>query len=174
MNTPYTDCNVLLAKKMVSKVIASFPVFTLGEGRKSLLVQMALKGEVKVEIVPQGTLAERIRAGGGGIAGFYTPTGAGTLLSKGKETKVFNGKEYVLEMGLTADYSFVRAHKADSLGNLIYRGTSRSFNPLMATAAKVSIAEVDEIVNIGDMYPEHVITPGVYINRVVKIDRRPN
>jgi 3-oxoacid CoA-transferase subunit A len=169
LKSPYVDCNLLLNSKQVRKVIASFPIWTLGEGRKSLLVQMALAGEVEVEIVPQGTLAERIRAGGGGIAGFYTPSGVGTLLARGKETKVFDGREYLLERGLTADYSFVRAHKADLLGNLIYKGTSRTFNPIMATAASVTIAEVNKIVNIGDLDPEHVITPGVYVKRIVEI-----
>ena len=172
LKSPYVDCNVLLAKKQVRKVIASFPIWTLGAGRRSLLVEMALAGEVELEIVPQGTLAERIRAGGGGIAGFYTPTGVGTLLAKGKETKVFDGKEYLLERGLTADYSFVRAHKADPMGNLIYRGTSRTFNPIMATAASISIAEVDKIVKVGDLNPEHVITPGVYVKRIVEIPKK--
>lgn len=172
LKSPYVDCNVLLPKKQVRKVIASFPIWTLGAGRRSLLVEMALAGEVEVEVVPQGTLAERIRAGGGGIAGFYTPTGVGTLLAKGKESKIFDGKEYLLEKSLTADYSFVRAHKADLMGNLVYRGTSRTFNPLMATAASVSIAEVDEIVKIGDLNPEHVITPGVYVKRIVKISKK--
>jgi 3-oxoacid CoA-transferase subunit A len=163
---------VLLAKKQVRKIIASFPIWTLGAGRQSLLVKMALAGEVEVETVPQGTLAERIRAGGGGIAGFYTTAGVGTLLAKGKETKIFNGKEYLLELSLEADYSFVRAHKADLMGNLIYRGTSRTFNPIMATAASITIAEVDEIVKIGDLNPEHVITPGVYVKRIVKIPKK--
>ena len=169
MKSPYVDCNLLLQNKQVSKVIASFPIWTLGEGRRSLLVQMALAGEVEVEIVPQGTLAERIRSGGGGVAGFYTPVGVGTALAKGKETKLFNGREYLLETGLTADYSFVRAHKADRLGNLVYKGTSRTFNPVMALAASVTIAEVNEVVDVGDLDPECIITPGLYVKRVVKI-----
>jgi 3-oxoacid CoA-transferase subunit A len=169
MKSPYIDCNLLLQNKQVKRVIASFPIWTLGEGRKSLLVQMALAGEVEVEIVPQGTLAERIRAGGGGVAGFYTPVGVGTALAKGKEIKVINGKEYLLEMGLISDYAFVRAHKADLLGNLVYKGTSRTFNPVMATAAACTIAEVNEIVAPGELDAEHIITPGVYIKRVVKV-----
>ena len=169
MKSPYVDCNLLLQNKQVRKVIASFPIWTLGEGRRSLLVQMALAGEVEIEIVPQGTLAERIRSGGGGIAGFYTPVGVGTALAKGKESKLFNGRKYLLETGLTADYSFVRAHKADRLGNLVYKGSSRTFNPVMATAASVTIAEVNEVVDIGDLDPECIITPGVYVKRVVEI-----
>lgn len=169
LESPYVDCNVLLQKRQVKKTIASFPIFTLGTGRRSLLVKMVLAGEVEIEIVPQGTLAERIRAGGGGLAGFYTATGVGTLLARGKETKVFDGKEYLLERSLTADYSFIKAHKADPLGNLVYRGTSRSFNPIMATAANITIAEVDKIVEVGGLNPEYVITPGVYVKRVVEI-----
>jgi 3-oxoacid CoA-transferase A subunit len=169
MKSPYIDCNLLLINHQVRKVIASFPIWTLGEGRKSLLVQMAMAGEVEVEIVPQGTLAERIRAGGGGIAGFYTPTGAGTALAKGKETKMFEGREYVLERGLTADYGFIRAHKADTMGNLVYRGTSRTFNAVMAPAANITIAEVNQIVKAGELDAETIITPGIYVDRIVKI-----
>lgn len=174
LHSAYIDCNLLLLNKQVRKVIASFPIWTLGEGRKSLLVQMAMAGEVEVEIVPQGTLTERIRAGGGGIPGFYTPTAVGTALAKGKETKVFDGKEYLLERGLTADYSFVRAHKADTMGNLVYRGTSRTFNPIMAMAADITIAEVNEIVNAGELNPEHIITPGIYVDRIVAIAKGEN
>jgi 3-oxoacid CoA-transferase subunit A len=121
-----------------------------------------------LELVPQGTLAERIRAGGAGIPGFYTATGAGTVVAEGKEARVFDGREYLLERGLTADFAFIRAHRADTLGNLIYRKSSRNFNEVMATAARVTIAEVEEIVEAGELDPETVVTPAVYVDRVVK------
>jgi 3-oxoacid CoA-transferase A subunit len=125
---------------------------------------------VELELVPQGTLAERLRAGGAGVAAFYTPTGVGTLLSEGKEVRVLNGREQVLETGLRADFCVIRAHKADTLGNVVYKGTSRNFNPVMATAAGVTIVEVDEIVEPGELGPEEIVTPGVYVQRIV---RRP-
>ena len=115
-------------------------------------------------------MAERIRAGGAGVAAFYTPTAVGTLLAEGKETKVIDGKEYVLELALRADYCIIRGHKADTLGNVVYKGTSRNFNPIMATSAKITVVEVDEIVEPGELDPEAIVTPGVYINPVV---RRP-
>jgi 3-oxoacid CoA-transferase subunit A len=121
-----------------------------------------------LELVPQGTLAERIRAGGAGIPGFYTATGTGTVVAEGKETRVFDGREYLLERGLTADFAFIRAHRADTLGNLIYRKSSRNFNEVMATAARVTIAEVEEVVDAGKLDPETVVTPAVYVDRVVK------
>lgn len=130
--------------------------------------QKYLAGEVELEMVPQGTFAERIRAGGAGIAGFYTPTGVGTVAAEGKEKKYFDGKEYLLEPALRADFALIKAHKADRLGNLTYRMTARNFNPVMATAANVTIAEVDEIVEVGELDPEAVITPGIFVDRVVK------
>ena len=120
-----------------------------------------------MEVVPEGTLAERIRAGGAGVAAFYTPTAAGTLLAEGKEIKVIDGKEYVLEEALRADYCLIRGHKADTLGNVVYHGTSRNFNPIMATSARVTVVEVDEIVQPGELDPEAIVTPGVYIDRIV-------
>jgi 3-oxoacid CoA-transferase subunit A len=129
------------------------------------------KGKVDLELVPQGTLAERIRAGGAGIPAFYTPTGVGTLIAKDKETRVFSGREYLLEYALKADFAFIWAQYADTLGNLVYRGTSRNFNAVMATAATVTIAEVNEIVQPGQIDPETIHTPGIYVNRIVK---RPN
>ena len=125
---------------------------------------------MELEVVPQGTLAERIRAGGAGIPAFYTPTGVGTLLSEGKETREFDGREYVLERGLVADFAMLRAHKADTLGNVVYRGTSQTFNAVMATAAKVTIMEVEEVVEPGGLDANAVHTPGIYVNRVVKIE----
>ena len=124
---------------------------------------------MELELVPQGTLAERIRSGGAGIAAFYTPTAAGTLLAEGKETRVFDSKPHVLEYGLRADFALLRAHKADTLGNIVYRGTSRNFNGVMATAARVTIMEVDEVVEVGELDGHAVHTPAIYVNRVVKI-----
>jgi 3-oxoacid CoA-transferase subunit A len=121
-----------------------------------------------VELVPQGTLAERCRAGGAGIPAFFTPAGAGTLVAKGKESRVFNGKEYILEHGITGDFALVKAWKADTLGNLVYRKTARNFNPMMATAGKICIAEVEEIVPAGELDPDHIHTPAVYVKRLVQ------
>ena len=117
---------------------------------------------------PKGTLAERLRAGGAGVAAFYTPTGAGTHLAEGKETRVIDGREYVLETALTADFCLIRGHKADKLGNVVYKGTSRNFNSVMAPAARVTVIEVDEIVEAGSLSPEEVVTPGVYVDRIVQ------
>ena len=175
MKRPYIDCNILLPKKQVKKVIVSFLTFSIVpehlRGRQ-LLEEMATAGEIEIEMVPQGTLAQRIEFGGNGLGGFYTPVGVGTLLAKGKETKVIDGREHLLELPLKADYSFVRAHKADAMGNLVYKGTSRGFNPIMATAAEVTIAEVDQIVEIGELDPEHIITPSIYVKRVVEIGKK--
>ena len=126
--------------------------------------------KIEAELVPQGTLAERLRAGGAGIGGFYTPTGVGTQIAEGKETRIIDGKEYLLETGLRADYCLIRGFKADTLGNVVYKGTSRNFNSVMAPAAAVTIVEVDEIVAPGDLDPELIVTPGIYVSRVV---RRP-
>lgn len=159
------DLSILFEKKQVRKVIASFPVYS---GEVNAFEQQYSKGEVELEIVPQGTFAERIRAGGAGIAGFYTHTGSGTIAVEGKETRVFNGKECLLELPLKADFAFIKAHKGDRVGNLIYRMAARNFNPLMAMAAKVTIAEVDEIVGIGELDPECIVTPGIFVQRLVK------
>ena len=128
-----------------------------------------LAGEVEAEVVPLGTFEERIRAAGAGIGGFYTPVGVGTDIAKGKEKRLINGREYILEFPLRADYAFIRAHKADKLGNLVYKGTSRCSGPTMATAADITIAEVDEIVEPGELDPEVIVTPGIFVNRIVKI-----
>ena len=159
------DLSVLFRNAQVKKVIASYSVYA---GTVSPFEQRYLKGEVELELVPQGTLAERIRAGGAGIAGFYTPTGVGTVIAEGKEKRNFGGREYLLEMALRADYSLIKAHKADARGNLTYHMTARNFNPLMATAADITIAEVDEIAAVGQLDPETIVTPGIYVDRVVK------
>ena len=159
------DLSVLFRNKQIKKVIASYPVYA---GKFSLFEQQYLKGEIELEMVPQGTLAERIRAGGAGIAGFYTPTGVGTIVAEGKEKRVFDGKEYLLERPLRAAFALIKGHQADRMGNLTYRMTARNFNPLMAMAATVTIAEVDEIVEVGQLDPETIITPGIFVDRVVK------
>jgi 3-oxoacid CoA-transferase subunit A len=125
-----------------------------------------LAGEIDVELVPQGTFAERIRAGGAGIGGFFTPTGYGTLIAEGKETRVIDGRPYVLEKPIRADFAFVKAWKGDRLGNLVYRRTARNFNPTMATAAAVTIAEVEHIVEPGELDPDHIITPGIFVKHI--------
>jgi 3-oxoacid CoA-transferase subunit A len=158
-------------------MIASFVGSYVGENR--LLESLMIAGEISVTLVPQGTLAEQIRAGGAGIPAFYTPAGAGTAVAEGKETRVFGGREYLLERALTADFALVKAWKGDRMGNLVYRKTARNFNPVMATAAKITIAEVEQLVEPGAIEPDRVITPGIYVNRVVlgqayekKIERR--
>ena len=135
-------------------------------GENKLLAEMLLAGRIKMNLIPQGTLAERIRAGGAGIPAFYTPAGVGTVVAEGKEVREFDGKPYLLVTGLKADFALVKAWKGDRMGNLIYRGTSRNFNPMMATAAKVTIAEVEEILEPGEILPEEVHTPGIYVQRI--------
>ncbi len=137
-------------------------------GENKLLEELVIAGKLKVTLVPQGTLAERIRAGGAGIPAFFTPTGVGTLVADGKEVREFNGKQYLLEQALTADFALIKAWKADRLGNLIYRKTARNFNPLMATAARCTIVEVEELVEAGALDPDLIVTPGIYVNRIVK------
>jgi len=127
------------------------------------------RGEIELELVPQGTLAERIRCGGAGIPAFYTPTAVGTVLAEGKESRTFDGAEYLMERGLRADYALVRAARADRLGNLVYRHTARNFGPIMCTAAETTIAQVRELVPPGGIDPEHVVTPGIFVDRVVVI-----
>lgn len=160
-----SDLSILFRNRQIKKVIASYPVYA---DKVNVFEQQYLKGEVELEMVPQGTLAERIRAGGAGTAGFYTPTGIGTIVAEGKEKRTFDGKEYLLELALRADFALIKAHKADRMGNLTYRMSARNFNPVMATAAKVTIAEVDEIVKVGELDPETIITPGIFVARIVK------
>ena len=168
----YDDHRILFENKQVKKVIASFP-FSTSASRPSVAEKQILSGEVELEIVPQGTLSERIRAGGAGIPAFYTPTGAGTVIEKGKEVRVFDDRPCLMERALKADYAFVRAFKADLMGNLVYRGTQRQFNPIMAIAARTTIAEVDRIVDAGELDPESIVTPGIYVKRIVKVKEDP-
>jgi 3-oxoacid CoA-transferase subunit A len=152
---------VLLRARQVRKMIATY----VGENKE--FERQFLTGELEVDLVPQGTFAERIRAGGAGIAGFFTPTAYGTLAAEGKETRVIDGRPYVLEQPLTADFAFVKAWKGDRFGNLIYRRTARNFNPVMATAGRVTIAEVEHLVEPGEIDPDHVVTPGIYVQHII-------
>jgi len=166
----YEDIGALYAKGQVRKFIGSVPALG-GMPPTSPLETLHREGKVEIEMVPQGTLAERIRAGAGGLGGFYTTTGVGTPVEMGKEKKVINGKEYLLELPLTADFALIKAHKSDTAGNLVYRGTARCFNPVMAMAAKTTIVEVDEIVEMGDLDPEAVVTPHLFVSRVVEVKK---
>jgi 3-oxoacid CoA-transferase subunit A len=152
----------LLKTRQIKKMISSY----VGENKE--FERQYLAGELELEFNPQGTLAERIRAGGAGIYGFYTRTGAGTLVAEGKESRIVNGETFILETGLTADVSLVKAWKGDTEGNLIYRKTARNFNPMMATAGRITIAEVEELVEPGQLEPDHIHTPGIFVQRIVK------
>jgi 3-oxoacid CoA-transferase subunit A len=164
-NNPGVDdfgIGVLLKARQVAKMIATY----VGENKE--FERQYLTGEIEVELVPQGTFSERIRAAGAGIGGFFTPTAYGTIVAEGKETRVINGKPYVFETPLGADFAFVRAWTGDSAGNLVYRRTARNFNPVMATAARVTIAEVERLVEPGQIDPDHVVTPGIFVKHVIK------
>ncbi|QCR32115.1 3-oxoacid CoA-transferase subunit A [Lysinibacillus sp. SGAir0095] len=159
----------LISNDQVKKIICSFPVGPHADD----LIDRLQKGTIDLEIVPQGTLAERIRAGGAGVPAFYTPTAVNTELGDGKETRVFNGREFVLEHAIVGDFAFIKGQKADRWGNLIYYKTQRNFNPVMATAARVTIAEVNEIVEVGQLDPESIITPSIFVHRLVKVASLP-
>ena len=152
----------LLETRQIRKMISSY----VGENKE--FERQYLSGELELEFNPQGTLAERIRAGGAGIPAFFTATGVGTLVAEGKEVRAFNGRDYVMETGLVADLSIVKAWKADERGNLVFRKTARNFNPMMATAGKVTVVEVEEIVPVGSLDPDQIHTPGIYVDRIVK------
>ena len=156
---------ILLRARQVRKMIATY----VGENKE--FERQYLSGELDVELVPQGTLAERMRAGGAGIPAFYTPAGVGTLVAQGKETKVFDGREYLLERSVVGDFSLVAAWKGDRLGNLVYRKAARNFNPMAITAGRIAIAEVEELVPTGALDPECIHTPGVFVNRIVVAPR---
>jgi len=153
---------LLLQTRQIKKMVSSYV------GENKTIEKQYLNGELELEFNPQGTLAERIRAGGAGIPGFYTKTGVGTLVAEGKEHKDFNGETYIMETGLVADVSIVKAWKADKAGNLVFRKTARNFNPMMATAGKVTIAEVEEIVENGELDADHIHTPGIFVQRLVQ------
>ncbi len=153
----------LLRTRQIRKMISSYV------GENATFARQYLAGELEIEFNPQGTLAERIRAGGAGIPAFYTATGAGTQIAEGKETKEFDGRQYVMERGLTADLAVIHAWKADPEGNLIYRKTARNFNPIMATAARTTVAQVEELVAPGQIDPDHIVTPGIFVDRIVPL-----
>src|SRR6059036_1546622 len=153
----------LLETRQIKKMIASYV------GENKLFAQQYLSGELELEFNPQGTLAERIRAGGAGIPAFFTKTGVGTLIAEGKEVREFDGEKYVMERGLFADLALVHAWKGDTEGNLVYRKTARNFNPMMATAGRITVAEVENLVKPGEIDPDHIITPGVYVKRLVHV-----
>ena len=162
-----TGLAALLKARRVRKIICSFPRQT----DSYVFDALYHAGEIELELVPQGNLAERIRAAGAGIGGFFTPTGFGTELARGKETRRIDGRDYVLEYPIRADYAFIKALKGDRWGNLVYRKTARNFGPIMATAARCAIVQVDEIVALGALDPESVVTPGIHVQRVVRIAR---
>jgi len=155
----------LLKAGSVRKVVCSFP----RQSDSYVFDELYRAGKIELEVVPQGNLAERIRAAGSGIGAFFSPTGYGTLLAEGKETREIDGRQYVLEMPLHADFALIKAHKGDRWGNLIYRKAARNFGPIMAMAAKTAIAQVDQIVELGELDPEHIITPGIFVQRVVAV-----
>jgi 3-oxoacid CoA-transferase subunit A len=152
---------VLLETRQIRKMISSYV------GENKLFAQQFLSGELELEFNPQGTLAERIRAGGAGVPAFFTKTGFGTVIAEGKETREFDGEQYVMERGLTADLSIVHAWKGDHEGNLIYRKTARNFNPIMATAGRVTVAEVEHLTAPGEIEPDHIVTPGIFVQRLI-------
>ena len=154
---------ILLDSRQTKKMVSSYV------GENKTFMQQYLAGELEIEFNPQGTLAERIRAGGAGIPAFYTKTGVGTLIAEGKEVKEFDGEKYLMERGLFADLAIVHAWKGDTAGNLIYRKTARNFNPMMATAAKVTVAEVEHLVPAGELNPDHIHTPGIFVKRIIEV-----
>jgi len=161
--TDGVSLGLLLETRQIKKMISSYV------GENKLFAHQFLAGELELEFNPQGTLAERIRAGGAGIPAFFTKTGYGTIIADGKETRTFDGEHYVMERGLVADISIVHAWKGDTEGNLVYRKTARNFNPMMATAAKITVAEVEHLVKPGEIDPDHIITPGIYVKRIVHV-----
>jgi len=166
---------LLLQTKQIKKMISTYV------GENETFERQFLNGELEVELVPQGTFAERMRAGGAGIPAFFTPTGVGTLVEQGKEKRTFGDREYIMECALTADFALVKAWKADAMGNLVYRKTTRNFNPVMATAGRITIAEVEQIVPVGSLDPDSIHTPGIFVQRILqgakyekRIEKRTN
>lgn len=153
---------LLLHTRQIKKMVSSYV------GENKTFEKQYLSKELELEFAPQGTLAERLRAGGAGIPAFYTPTGVGTLVAEGKEVREFNGRPYILEKGITGDFALVKAWKADKFGNLIFRKTARNFNPMIATAGKITVVEVEELVEVGELEPDQIHTPGVYVQRIIK------
>ncbi|MGB1340409.1 MAG: CoA transferase subunit A, partial [Cycloclasticus pugetii] len=160
--TDHFGLGMLLEDKQIKKMVSSYV------GENAEFERQYLSGELEVELTPQGTLAEKMRAGGAGIPAFYTATGVGTLVAEGKELKQFNGRDYILEESISGDFAIVKAWKADKTGNLIYRNTAMNFNPMAATAGKISVVEVEEIVEVGELDPNHIHTPGIYVDRIIQ------
>lgn len=156
---------LLLHTRQIKKMVSSYV------GENATFEKLYLSGELELEFCPQGTLAERVRAGGAGIPAFYTPTGVGTIVAEGKDVREFDGRPYVLERGITGDFALVKAWKADTFGNLIFRKTARNFNPMMATAGKITVVEVEEIVPVGELDPDQIHTPGVFVQRIYKSEK---
>jgi 3-oxoacid CoA-transferase subunit A len=156
---------LLLHTRQIKKMVSSYV------GENATFEKLYLSGELELEFCPQGTLAERVRAGGAGIPAFYTPTGVGTIVAEGKDVREFDGRPYVLERGITGDFALVKAWKADTFGNLIFHKTARNFNPMMATAGKVTVVEVEEIVPVGELDPDQIHTPGVFVQRIYKAEK---
>lgn len=153
---------LLLQTRQIKKMMSSYV------GENATFERQFMSGELELEFCPQGTLAERLRAGGAGIPGFYTPTGVGTKIAEGKEVRKFDGREYILEKGIVGDFAFVKAWKGDKFGNLVFRKTARNFNPMIATAGKITVAEVEELVEVGELDPDQIHTPGVFVQRIFK------
>lgn len=153
---------LLLQTRQIRKMMSSYV------GENATFERQFMSGELELEFCPQGTLAERLRAGGAGIPGFYTPTGVGTKIAEGKEVRQFDGREYILEKGIVGDFAFVKAWKGDKFGNLVFRKTARNFNPMIATAGKITVAEVEELVEVGELDPDQIHTPGVFVQRIFK------
>ena len=160
--------DTLVEARLVRKLVASFPIHGSAE-RVTHFERQYRAGEAELELIPQGTLAERIRAGGAGIGAFYTPTGYGTVIAEGKEVREIDGRPHLLEYPLKADYACIKAQVADRMGNLVYRGASRNFNPIMAMAGRTTIVEVGRLVEIGELDPEHIVTPGIFVDRIVVV-----
>jgi len=153
---------LLLPKRQIKKIVASYV------GENAEFERQMMSGELDVELTPQGTLAEKMRAGGAGIPAFYTATGVGTLVAEGKDQRKFNGRDYILEQAITGDFAIVKAWKSDKFGNLVFRKTARNFNPMAATAGKITVVEVEEIVEPGELAPDEIHTPGIYVNRIIQ------
>lgn len=157
---------LLLKTRQIKKMMSSYV------GENATFEKQFMSGELELEFCPQGTLAERLRAGGAGIPAFYTPTGVGTKIADGKEVRQFDGRDFVLEKGITGDFAFVKAWKGDKFGNLVFRKTARNFNPMIATAGKITVAEVEELVEVGELEPDQIHTPGVYVQRIFKVTKQ--
>ncbi len=164
------ELNELIKNKQIKKAICNYPFFR-SVSRRSMFEELLRAGEIECEVTPMGTFIERLRAGGAGIPAFYTPTGVGTLIAENKEMRIFDGKEYILEKALKPDFAFIHAYKADRMGNIIFRKTARNYNPEMAKAARITIAEVENLVEPGELDPDMIHLPGIYVQRMIKVDR---